>query len=727
MRLYSRFIFTLALMSATLAHAQIIINELMQSNIDCVMDNIQQYPDSWVEIYNPDTIPANLGQYSIGLTDDPASAWRLPTRSLAARGYTLIFCDKVANGMHTDFRLESGKGGSVFLFRNGEIADCVTKIPKQLAPNTAYAIIADNKGKHWGYVCIPTPTAPNDTIEAKGVLPSPILSIDGGVTTSTKPRKLAFKMPNGAPQGTTIRYTLDGSEPTANSNVATTPIYIFSTRVVRAKPFCPGWVSPRSTVRSYIVMDHKTNLPVISIATDDKHLNDSIIGIFADGIDERIKNYQHDWRRPMNIELYEPDGTTCSINQICEGRVMGGASRANVLKSLALYANKRFGEKRFNYEFFPDQRPGQTNYKSFLLRNAGNDFHYLYMRDAVIQRTMAAHVDLDWQAWRPAVIYINGKYKGMLNIRDRSNDDNIFTHYDELEDIDMIKNGTELQQGTWDNYKAFQKFYTEHGHTWDEYAQWIDLDEYINVMAMNLFYANFDFPGNNIIFWRPRTNDGRWRILVKDQDYTLGIYDAPNSYNMVTWISNHGYDEKRNWANDWDHTRLFRRLMEDLDFQRIFIERCAIYMGDFMNERGTRAVWDRMYRLIKDEYPLHRALYYTWPKYATELTKARTWLAGRADRHYSHLTNYYGMGKACPLTINSQMSEKQLMGSRYYINGVELSRGDFDGKFPAGQEINLEARSSTPEDIEHYRSQIRCSLGWRPRILYQDRYRHLKL
>src|SRR5574344_1892237 len=91
-----------------------------------------------------------------------------------------------------------------------------------------------------------------------------------------------------------------------------------------------------------------------------------------------------------------------------------------------------------------------------MLRNAGNDFDYLYMRDAVIQRTMAQHTDLDWQAWRPAIIYINGTYKGILNIRERSNEDNIYTNYDGLEDIDMIENWSELKVGDDSNFKHFK-------------------------------------------------------------------------------------------------------------------------------------------------------------------------------------------------------------------------------------------------------------------------------
>ena len=203
----------------------------------------------------------------------------------------------------------------------------------------------------------------------------------------------------------------------------------------------------------------------------------------------------------MNIELFETSGKESVINQLGEMRICGGATRSSVRKSLAIYANKRFGEKRFNYEFFPDQKPGLKDFKSFMLRNAGNDFDYLYMRDAIIQRTMAQHVDLDWQAWRPAIVYINGEYKGMLNIRERSNEDNIYSNYDGLEDLDLIEIShekinnvdqfeEEFKEGDEVFYNNFKAFYNEKGHSKAEYEQWIDVNEYLNVIAMNFFYGN---------------------------------------------------------------------------------------------------------------------------------------------------------------------------------------------------------------------------------------------
>ena len=44
------FLLTAVFGAVSPSHAQLIINELMQSNIDCVMDDINEFPDSWVEL-----------------------------------------------------------------------------------------------------------------------------------------------------------------------------------------------------------------------------------------------------------------------------------------------------------------------------------------------------------------------------------------------------------------------------------------------------------------------------------------------------------------------------------------------------------------------------------------------------------------------------------------------------------------------------------------------------
>ena len=680
--------------------SQVIINELMQSNIDCIMDDQNEFPDSWVELYNAGNTSVNLQSYSIGTAKNGSDAYTLPSTTIAPHGFALVYCDKEGHDMHTPWRLESGKGCNVYLFHQGSIVDQVENLKKQPAPNIAYGR-ESNGSDIWGYMLTPTPKTSNTGGISDKMLGTPIFNEPGRVLTSYQYLSVALSVPGGSPEGTQIRYTTNGSEPTISSTLYTSPIAVNNSRTIRAKLFCEGWLSPRSTTQSYLYLNREMTLPVISIVTDDRYFNDNQIGIYVDGTYESgKKNYEFDWRRPINIEYFEEPGNESELNQLCETRIQGGATRSNKMKSLAIYAHKRFGTKRFAYEFFPDQRPGDTEFKSLVLRNAGNDFDYLFMRDAIIQRSMAEHVDLDWQAWRPAIIFINGTYKGMLNIRERSNEDNIYTHYDGLEDLDMIENWWDLKEGDWENWNAFQAFYAEHGHTLAEYAQWIDWEEFINLMAMNLYFNNQDFPGNNIVMWRPRTADGRWRFIAKDTDFGLGLYGSSPDYNSIEWLHNPDYDWNRNWANKYEHTRLFRRMMEDTDFAREFLDRCAIYMGDFLNEQGVRAVWDPMYNLVKTEYPHHRKLINEWwPNYNDELNNARNWLSKRTSYFYTQLANYYHLGTPTILKVNTLLSEEERGSIGVTFNGIKLSKSRFDGRFFANRSITLSGIPSEGKQV----------------------------
>ncbi len=705
---YRHFILAGLFAFGTSVQAQVVINELMQSNIDCIMDDLNEFPDSWVELYNSGTEAVNLKDYKLGAKEKPGKAWQLPNQTLNAKSYVVVYCDKEESGLHTNFRLETGKDGNVYLFQGEEIVDKIEKMSKMPAPNIAYGRKTDGSDE-WGYQATPTPGKANCGQTCTDILGEPVFSQKGCVFTSSKTIRLQISMPEETPEGTVIRYTTDGKEPTATSTVYQSPILINSNKVIRAKLFCDGYLSPISTAQSYIFLGREMTISVISIVTDDRYMNDNAIGIIKNNPNKENKK---DWRRPINIEMFDAPGSESVINQLCETRVMGGQSREHPLKSLAVYANKRFGAKRFDYEFFPDQKPGLTDFKSIMLRNAGNDFGGLYMRDAIIQRVMAENADIDWQAWRPAVIFLNGTYKGMLNIRERSNDDNIYTNYKDesgngLEDIDMVEISQEnsqmveeLKAGTLDNYNAFKAFYNQAGHTLDEYEQIMDCQEFINIMIMNLYYCNLDFPGNNIVVWRPTAEGGRWRWIAKDTDFGLGLYGRNANYNTIEWIYNHNYDPNNNWANTSQATQLFRSLMADPDFKRKFIDQAAIYMGDFLNERGTRAIWDPMADLVKPELVKHREEnsgggWWGWhPNYEqeinNEINNARNWLSQRTNYFYTHVANYYNLGTPTPLVVNKDMAEEVTT----IINGVTLKNADFDGKFFANRQLTVEAEGS---------------------------------
>ena len=682
------------------SQAQLVINEFMQSNIDCVMDDLNEFPDSWVELYNPGNTAVFLNKYKLGTKEDGSDAWQLPLKEIAPKQYILVYCDKEATDLHTSFRLESGKGCEIYLFEGSTIIDKVKDLKKQPSPNIAYGRKTDGADE-WGYQLTPSPNAANtgEICTRDHILGEPVFSEQGRVVYGSKTITLSLSLPEGSPEGAEIRYTTDGTEPTKSSTKYSKEFTISSSTVIRAKLFCDGWLSPVSSVQSYIYHYRYPTIPIISIVTNDKYLNDNKIGIFANN-NSHNKSQQKDWRRPINFELFDAEGQPSQLNQLCETRITGAYSREASRKSMGIYCNKRFGKKNMNYEFFPDQCPGLTNYKSIVLRNAGNDRDYIYMRDAICQRIMAENGDIDWQAWRPSVVYINGKYWGLLNIRERANENNIITHYDGLEDIDLLENG-ELKEGTYDNYNYFQTFYNAHSHTLAEYAELMDWEEYIRITIMNQYFNNLDYPGNNNVCWRPRAEGGKWRWIAKDLDYTMGLYNGNAGesggydhkiieqwYNPDDWNLHKG----ANFSITWDATRLFRRLMEDEDFKREFIDRFCIYMGDFLNEKRIREVWDPMYNMIKDEWQKHRDNIYDnpwWPIYNDELGNARRWVSKRTAEMYKQIGSYFKLGNSIKLTINKE-SNSDATDAGVVFNGVKLSRNVFEGNFFAGRKITLE-------------------------------------
>jgi hypothetical protein len=724
------------------ANAQLVINEIMQSNVECTMDDIHEFPDSWVELYNPTDTATNLKYYKISNKNNVANAWQLPDKVVPARGYVVIYCDKEARTdkrLHTDFRLESGKDGNLYLFTDGAIVDKLEKMAKMPAPDVAFGRKTDGADE-WGYQLTPSAGKANtgEICNANHLLGAPGFSPKGRVGNT--PVNLTLSLPEGAPEGAVIRYTTDGSEPTTSSKKYTTAININKTTVIRAKLFCDGWLSPVSTAQSYIFHPRTMTVPIFSVQTDDRYLNGAdSLGLFKYNNNKEDKK-KCDWRRPVNIEMFTSEGSESIFNQLGETRIQGGQSRGNALRSMVFYANKRFDpvNKRFSYEFFPDQRPGITEFKSFSLRDGGNDFSDLYFRDLIIQRTMGPNVDLDWQAGHTAVLYINGEYMGMLNIRERSNEDNIYSNYNGLEDVDEIEIShekgnnnqdlfiEELKEGDDVFYQAFKTFYSQAGHSLAEYEEWMDVSEYLNIMIMNLFYCNIDFPGNNIVFWRPNDDDKdsglpkRWRFIAKDTDFGLGLYgwdETKSNSNTIDMIYNPS-KYTQSWAFSEPATLLFRNMMGNQDIKDLFIDKSCVYMGDFMNAEGTGAVIDDIKTEALEEFVAHRDKYNSGQNNRADINNkfenAKKWLTGyteqgwwgqtttynsRTDYFLQYISQKYLNGKSSvPVTINKGVATTELP-DEVLVNNIKLTKSVFDGKLFLDRLITLEGKTDIENDF----------------------------
>jgi hypothetical protein len=325
-----------------------------------------------------------------------------------------------------------------------------------------------------------------------------------------------------------------------------------------------------------------------------------------------------------------------------------------------------------------------------MIRNSGNDFWYTHFRDAVIQLFMGRKTDVDYQEYQPAVFYLNGNYWGIQNLRERSEDDFVLANY-HTEDVDMIENWWgELKSGDKTDWNLLMTELRKSSSQMN--AQWImdqvDLNEFINYMILEIYSSNTDFPGNNMVMWKPKTPGGKWRFILKDLDQTLGIWDRPDypvSFNALTYNLNGTNDDSR---------RLFQTLVKQDSFKKEFYSRFAVYMGDILQYKATSQLIDSIQKLIEPEMPYHLDRWKAdqgWggdmPRWRNEISKMKTWCNQRNAYVYTHLKNYFNLGTVMKMTLDTDPNLKGI--PVVSINGTALQQPAFDGSYFQNETIRL--------------------------------------
>jgi hypothetical protein len=494
---------------------------------------------------------------------------------------------------------------------------------------------------YWHNISIKNPyTLPIE----KNVLESPEFSQPGGFYDDGFPLELN----TGDPE-VKVFYTLDGSEPTQASNLYTGPIKIdsregepnvfseiatshsfrkpdaevFKITVVRARSFKDDGSTSSIITKTYIV-DRKNegnknrySLPVISIATDAFNLFDADYGILVPGTSFYSDNADADhsgnyfkkgieWERPIHIEFYEPGGKL-GFSQNAGLRIHGDSTRYYRNKSLRIYASYLYDEKdMFEYPIFSglkktNQNEPLTIFKSFILRNSGNDSYDTYFRDGMLQ-TLVSELGFDTQAYRPAIVFINGEYWGIYNIRENYDDWYIATNYEaDISEVVMLSKyylsvevGKSEDRNHFLEMLQFIKENVESGKindpdVYEHINTLIDIDNFINYFASEIFFRNYDWPKGNIHFWRVRTeayepdapygHDGRWRCMMFDVDASFGLWDQLVSDNT--------------FKNARKRNELFSLLLENDEFKYQFINTMADLINSILKtEYVTKKIED---------------------------------------------------------------------------------------------------------------------------------------
>ena len=419
----------------------------------------------------------------------------------------------------------------------------------------------------------------------------------------------------------TIYYSLDGSVPTKESflfmpgdsivfqDKSQEPNYYseFVTTVDISVYGYPIWESPEgllskgnilrfcsykngeisSSVQSgtyFIFSDgaQKYELPVISLMVDEADFFSQDSGIYTPGLsfDEEIPestgNYYKRgdaWERNVHIEYYNEAGEL-GFSQDAGVRIHGGATRTASQKSLKFYARSEYGDSQFHYKLLPNNE--NDEYKRFLLQSSMGDWSKTIIKDPLAHE-ICRSLNFATQDSRPVIVFLNGEYWGVQTIRDRI--DKYYLEYKEgathQDSVTLLNsfNNPEAIEGDAEGFIELLEFINENDIAFEENYNYllsqIDIENYIDYNIAEIFLSNYDWPGNNVKYWRESDGSTKWRWIFFDIDG--GLYNY--RYDMLEHCTLN--DDEVVWPNSPPSTFIFRNLLRNDRFVSEFILRYA--------------------------------------------------------------------------------------------------------------------------------------------------------
>jgi len=509
-----------------------------------------------------------------------------------------------------------------------------------------------------------------------------------------------------------VRYTTDGSIPDENSPVFETPLImtsregdpnvisliptnnvgggsemwqppageIFKINTIRARAFAPTMQPSPVSSASFIVDPQgpeRFSMPVFSVNAHPNAFFSPDSGIYVFGNNPPGNYYQtgDEWERLTHVEFFEENGQLIFSHQLGV-RTHGGTTRNRPRKTLRFYARSDYGQTWIDYQFFEDKPI--TRFKRFLLRNSGNDWDQAIFRDAYMQSLAKGFAKVDLQYSRPAILFLNGEYWGVHNIRDRFDNRFIETHYGLAEDeYSMLENDIVFDNGNPDGIEHYQNMYSfveenslANPENYAHLNTLVDIESFIDHQVVEIFLMNTDWPGNNLQYWRKMTPayesgaseglDGRWRWMIKDTDfgfwlnfgYVPGVNQSATHNTLAFALSPNG----PSWPNPPWSTLLFRKMVQNQNFRNDLVNRFCDFLNTVFSSQNVleRLEEHRQLYLPEMEEHIHRwrtpSSLSNWHQ---QVDRMATFGQQRPAYMKQHLENQFGLGQTANLSVSS--------------------------------------------------------------------------
>lgn len=540
-----------------------------------------------------------------------------------------------------------------------------------------------------------------------------------------------------------IYYTTDGSDPGPDKTLYEGAIKLKAENkekvtVLKAKAFFDDGTESATIVHSYFMgeyIDKRYDTLVFSVTTDPYNLYDYEYGIFVEGklrddfkkenpykeiVPSDPANYNMRGReaeREVYLEIFEPEGTLIA-GQPAGIRTYGGWSRANKQKSIKLFARKEYSEvhNKFRYEFFPNKTAADGSgdrldtFKQLVLRNSGNDNGFAFIRDELFQTLAGQAGYMDYQAVRPAALYVNGDYRGFFWLHEVYCDEYFEDHYGKHDgEFIILEGGEKFKDRDEDGENAravddYEKMY-EYANldltddtNYQKLGELMDIENYLSYYALQIYIGNEDWPHNNYKTYRyyaaegeayrEAPFDGKWRYLLHDLDYSFGIYkEGTVTDNIRTYIGKEG--------EITEASPMFGALMQRDDCKEFFIKKTLDLLNGAFSPENINQVLDEMNasRLNELKHTYGKNLLEDWVNYEQlewRLEHIRSYGKKRADRILNRYQEWFKLGDMYRLSV------QPADGSSIKINSYKTDKA-FEGTYYT--DYNTVINATLPEGV----------------------------
>jgi len=547
----------------------LIISEVMPSNASFLRQDDGKCYD-WVELQNISGEAVDLSDFC--LSNDPGypNLLQLPHRMLQPGERIVIICSGDAelsgNYIYAPFTLSREESWVYVTNVDAGFSDYVRiwDVPYQgsvgrvTGENGTYYFTKPTPGTENGtgvaFIC-QTPTI----VTAEGVF-NDVTGVDVEITGSHE-----------------IRYTLDGSMPTANSPLYTGPIRLTATTVVRAAAFEAGKLRSDVVTASYIINEYHT-LPVISLAVEHADLFGGT-GIYT--------NYYSEAEVPCNLKLFEENG---SFSIDCGIKMFGHTGLQYPKKSFKVNFRGRYGEDNLHYPVYGEDAP--QYYDSLVIR-AGQDYPATIFRDELFT-SLCRDIGDNVLAQRDkfCVLYINGQYWGIYCMKEAFSETMFATNYGVTqESVEVVQAPVGALHEIFDLMDYCWSHNMSDPEVWEYVSSRVDVDSLIDWIIMEGYCTNTDVQ-QNLRYFRSSEMENKWIFAFYDLDWG--------------WYFNSQFTNVLSADKEWQHLGITRNFMENPGFREKFLARLSYLMDTTLSDENVLSRIEYYEKLLDPEVPRER-------------------------------------------------------------------------------------------------------------------------